>query len=46
VRGINLGPNPPAFLTPKVFAILQEKFDLRLIGTDAQADLRRVMQPA
>jgi hydroxylamine reductase len=45
VRGINLGPNPPAFLTPKVFAILQEKFDLRLVGTDARADLRRVMQP-
>lgn len=44
VKGINLGPNPPAFITPNVFKILQEKFDLRLIGKDAKADLSRVMQ--
>lgn len=30
VKGIRVGPNPPAFLTPKVFEILQEKFDLKL----------------
>ena len=46
VKGINLGPNPPAFITPNVFKILQDKFDLRLIGTDAKADLNRVLQPA
>lgn len=46
VKKINLGPNPPAFITPNVFKILQEKFDLRIIGKDAKADLARVMQPA
>ncbi|WP_295577968.1 hydroxylamine reductase [uncultured Lamprocystis sp.] len=43
VKGITLGPNPPAFITPKVFAILQERYDLRLTGSDAQADLRLAM---
>ena len=46
VKGITIGPNPPAFVSPNVFAILQEKFDLRLTGADAKADLRRVMNPA
>jgi len=46
VKGINLGPNPPAFITPNVFKILQDKFDLRIIGTDAKQDLARVLQPA
>jgi len=39
VKGIAIGPNPPAFITPNVFAVLQEKFDLRLTGTDAPADV-------
>ena len=43
VKGITLGPNPPAFITPKVFGILKERFDLRLTGGDPHADLRRVM---
>lgn len=30
VKGIKLGPQLPAFLTPNVRAILQEKFDLQL----------------
>ena len=38
VKGISIGPKPPAFITPKVFGILQEKFDLKLIG-DAKWDL-------
>lgn len=46
VKGINLGPNPPAFVTPNVFKLLQEKFDLRIIGKDAKQDLARVLQPA
>ena len=46
VKGINLGPNPPAFITPNVFKILQDKFDLRIIGTDAKQDLARVLQPS
>ena len=43
VKGITIGPNPPAFITPNVFKVLQEKFDLRLPGRDAKADLARVM---
>lgn len=39
VKGISIGPNPPAFVTPNVFRILQEKFDLKLVGKDAKRDL-------
>jgi len=39
VKGVTIGPNPPGFVTPNVFKILQEKFDLRLTGESAQADL-------
>ncbi len=39
VKGITIGPKPPAFLSPNVFKILQEKYDLRLTGADARADL-------
>jgi hydroxylamine reductase len=43
VKGISLGPAPPAFITPNVFKVLQDKFDLRLTGDDAKADLAAVM---
>jgi hydroxylamine reductase len=43
VKGVNIGPNPPGFITPKVFRILQDQFDLRLTGSDARADLAAVM---
>lgn len=43
VKGIRLGPKPPGFLTPAVFKLLKEQFDLGLIGTDARADLAKVM---
>lgn len=39
VKGIAIGPNPPAFVTANVFKILQEKFDLKLTGKDAAADV-------
>ena len=39
VKDISVGPNPPAFVTPKVLAALQENFNLRVIGSDARADL-------
>lgn len=39
IKGISIGPKAPAFLSPNVFRILQEEFDLRLTGTDAQQDL-------
>ncbi len=45
VKGINLGPKPPAFITPNIFKILQEKFDLRVIGSDAREDVARILQP-
>jgi hydroxylamine reductase len=45
VKGITLGPNPPAFVSPNVFATLQQKFDLRLTG-DAREDLARAMGKA
>ncbi len=33
VKGIRVGPTPPAFITPNVFKVLQDKFDLKLITT-------------
>ena len=41
VQNITLGPTAPAFITPAVFKVLQDKFKLRLAGADAQADLAR-----
>lgn len=43
VKGITLGPNPPAFITPNIFAILQKQFDLRLISDNPVGDLQRVL---
>jgi hydroxylamine reductase len=42
VRGIRLGPSPPAFITPNVFKILQENFDLKLITTPEE-DLKAIL---
>ncbi|MDF1745724.1 MAG: hydroxylamine reductase [Gimesia sp.] len=39
VKGIRLGPEPPAFITPNVFKILQEKFDLKLIEAEPPQEL-------
>ena len=46
VKGITIGPNPPAFVTPAVFQVLQDKFDLRLTGDDPKADLAAAMTKA
>ncbi len=43
VKGIRLGPALPAFVTPNVLGILQEKFDLMPIGSDGTADVAAVM---
>lgn len=43
VKGIRLGPALPAFVTPNVLAILQKEFDLQPIGTNAEADVEKVM---
>jgi hydroxylamine reductase len=39
VKGIRLGPVPPAFVSPNVFKILQDKFDLKLIESSPPAEL-------
>lgn len=39
VKGIRIGPNPPAFVTPNVMRILKQTFDLDVIGNDAAFDL-------
>lgn len=39
VKGIRLGPVPPAFVTPNVFKVLQEKFDLKLIEAEPPREL-------
>ncbi len=39
VKGIRVGPVPPAFITPNVFQILQDKFDLKLIESEPPAEL-------
>ena len=43
VKGIRLGPTPPAFLTPGVFKVIQDKFDLKLITTPKQ-DLADILK--
>lgn len=42
VKGIYTGPTMPAFLTPNLIAILQEKFEVHPIG-DAQGDLNKIL---
>ncbi len=39
VKGIRVGPVPPAFITPNVFQILQEKFDLKVTEAEPPAEL-------
>jgi hydroxylamine reductase len=40
VKNIAIGPNPPAFVSPRVFRALQENYGLKLIGSDGRADAR------
>ena len=41
VKGVRIGPAPPAFVSPNVFKILQDKYDLKLTSNkDPLADLR------
>lgn len=42
IKGVRIGPQLPAFLTPNVLALLQERFDLGAIGSDGAADVARV----
>jgi hydroxylamine reductase len=43
VKGIHLGPALPAFVSPNVLRILQEKFDLKPIGKDGKSDVAAAM---
>ena len=43
VKGIRIGPAAPAFISPNVMRILQDKFDLRLTNTDPLADLKAAL---
>jgi len=37
VKGIRVGPTPPAFVTPAIFEILQSNYDLKIVAADAGA---------
>lgn len=39
LKGIRVGPVPPAFVTPNVFKILQDRFDLKVIEESPPAEL-------
>lgn len=43
IKGIYIGPTPPAFISKNVFGILQEKFGLKLISS-AEEDLKRILK--
>ncbi len=46
VKGIQLGPNLPGFVTPNVLKALVENFELAPIGKDPVADVQSCMNPA
>jgi hydroxylamine reductase len=46
VKGIRIGPAAPAFLTPNVLKVLQDKFDLQLIGANPTVDLKKALGAA
>ena len=39
VKGIRVGPVPPAFVSPNVFQVLQDKFDLKITESAPPAEL-------
>jgi hydroxylamine reductase len=45
VKGITIGPRPPAFVTPNVFRVLSDRFGLRLAGPSASQDLAAALAP-
>lgn len=44
IRNVHIGPHLPAFLTPQVFSVLQQKFNLTPAG-DPKVDLQRILNP-
>ncbi|TRZ96227.1 hydroxylamine reductase [bacterium] len=43
IKGIYIGPSAPAFVSKNVFSLLQEKFDLKLIGKPEE-DLKNILE--
>jgi len=43
MKGIYIGPTPPAFISQNVFKVLQERFGLKLISTP-DADLQKILK--
>ncbi|WP_026958696.1 hydroxylamine reductase [Aliagarivorans taiwanensis] len=43
VKGIYTGPSAPAFLTDNLISIIQDKFEMRMIGT-VEEDLQAILQ--
>jgi len=43
IKGMYIGPTPPAFLSKNVFNLLREKFDLKLI-TNPKDDLETILK--
>ncbi|HAZ10076.1 MAG TPA: hydroxylamine reductase, partial [Candidatus Omnitrophica bacterium] len=43
IKGMYIGPTPPAFLSKNVFSVLHEKFDLRLIS-NPKDDLDKILR--
>jgi len=43
IKGMYIGPTPPAFISKNVFKLLQEKFDLKLI-TEPKKDLEAILK--
>ncbi len=43
VKGIYIGPTPPAFISKNVLGVIQDRFDLRLISTPEE-DLKRILK--
>ena len=39
VKGIRVGPVAPAFVSPNVFKVLQDKYDLKIIEAEPPAEL-------
>jgi hydroxylamine reductase len=44
IQKIRLGPKAPAFVTPNMMAIFQEKFNISIIGADAAKDVSLMMK--
>lgn len=43
IKGMRLGPTPPAFLTANIFKVIQDKYDLKLI-TNPEKDLAEILK--